>query len=283
MTTAKPEIGLWPGDPPGTPVLPDADAMTPTAPDDPGTFERVGRPSLFVYRSDTPNRAAALMFPGGGYQHVAIGKGSGDIARRLNASGITVFVLKYRLPSGRWTGGADIVLQDGQRAMRLIRAKAKQFAVDRERIAVLGFSAGGYGAATLLTRFRQPSYAAGDAIDEEDARPDLAGLMYPVIVLDRPFAHAPSRDALLGPDAPPERAAAYSPDLHVPADAPPTFLAHAYDDAAVPVENSLAMFKALTAARVPAQLHAFQEGGHGLHGQPWMVLFLAWIRSHGFV
>jgi acetyl esterase/lipase len=283
--TPLPEIPLWPGDSPGTPSSPEVDVMTPTAEDDPGTYERVGRPALFVYRSAKPSGAAALMFPGGGYQHVAIGKGSGDIARRLNAAGISVFILKYRLPQQRWTAGPDTVLQDGQRAIRLIRARAADWEVDRNRIAALGFSAGGYGAATLATRFGETSYVAADRIDAEDARPDLAGLMFPVIALDRPFAHILSRDALLGAAASSERAAQYSPDRHVSRRTPPTFLAHAADDGAVKSENSLAMYEALVAAHVPTQLHLFQDGGHGLQkgtGRVWMSLFLSWARTHGF-
>jgi len=279
--TARPEIALWPGPPPGAPADPDSDVMTPTATDDPGTFERVGRPSLFVYAGAAGSGAAALMFPGGAYQHVAIGQGTGDIARRLNAAGITAFVLKYRLPSGRWAAGPDVVLQDGQRAMRLIRANARRFGIDR--VAAIGFSAGGYGAASLVARHRETSYAPVDPADREDARPDLAGLMFPVIALDRPFAHAPSRDALLGAAADARRAARYSPDRLVTAGAPPCFLAHAADDAAVSAENSLAMFKALRAANVPVQMHIFEEGGHGLARQPWMDLFLSWARTHGFV
>jgi acetyl esterase/lipase len=289
---AIPEWPLWPGEPPGAPADPDSDQMTesPAAAEthDPGTFERVGRPSLFVYQSARPSGAAALMFPGGGYVHVAIGKGSGDIARHLNAAGISVFVLKYRLPSGRWAAGPDAVLQDGQRAIRLIRANAGRFTIDPSRVAVLGFSAGGHGAATLLARHQAQTYDAIDDADSQSARPDLAGLMFPVIALDRSFAHAESRDKLLGANAFVNVAARYSPDLHVTSDAPPTFLAHACDDQVVPVENSIAMYTALRAAHVAAELHVFQQGGHGLKlfGTPnraWTELFLLWSNQHGFI
>ena len=283
------EWPLWPGDPPGSPTNPDVDDET-KSPDavpehEPGTFERVGRPSMFVFQSARPSGAAALMFPGGGYVHVAMG--GGFIPRRLNAVGITVFVLKYRLPSGRWAAGPDAVLQDGQRAMRLIRANAARYAVDPSKVAVLGFSAGGHGAATLVARSSAQTYDVIDDADTQNARPDLAGLMFPVIALDRSFAHAVSRDRLLGADAPVSVAARYSPDLHVTPDAPPTFLAHACDDEVVPVENSIAMYTALRAANVSAELHVFQQGGHGLKllGTPhrvWMDLFLPWSNQHGF-
>jgi acetyl esterase/lipase len=286
------EWPLWPGKPPGAPADPDSDQMTesPAAAEmhDPGTFERVGRPSLFVYQTARATGAAALMFPGGGYVHVAIGKGSGDIARRLNAAGVSAFVLKYRLPSGRWAAGPDAVLQDGQRAIRLIRANAARLSIDPSRVAAVGFSAGGHGAATLVARSQAQSYDAIDDADTQSARPDLAGLMFPVIALDRGFAHAESRDKLLGANAPADLAARYSPDLHVTSDAPPTFLAHACDDQVVSVENSIAMYTALRAARVAAELHVFQKGGHGirLYGTPnraWMDLFLLWSKQHGFV
>jgi acetyl esterase/lipase len=226
------------------------------------------------------------MFPGGGYVHVAMG--GRDIPERLNAAGVTVFVLKYRLPSGRWVAGPDAVLQDGQRAMRLIRANADRYTVDRAMIAVLGFSAGGHGAATLAVRNQDQTYNPIDDADKHSARPDLAGLMFPVIALDRSFAHAVSRDQLLGANATAALAARYSPDLRVTADAPPTFLAHAYDDPVVPVENSIAMYRALRAANVPSELHVFQQGGHGLKllGTPhraWMDLFLPWSNRHGYI
>ena len=153
-------------------------------------------------------------------------------------------------------------------------------------MAVLGFSAGGYGAGTLATRFDQQSYPAADMVDAEYARPDLAGLMFPVIVLDRPFAHIPSREAIVGADASPERAAQYSPDLLVSAQTPPIFLAHAMDDPVVEPQNSFAMYRALMDRHRPAQLHLFETGGHGLQygtGTAWMQLFLSWSRYHGFI
>ena len=283
------EWPIWPGTPPGSPADPDVDDETKSADavaaHDPGTFERVGRPSLFIYPSAEPSGAAALMFPGGSYVHVAMG--GGYIPRRLNAVGISVFILKYRLPAGRWAAGPDAVLQDGQRATRLIRANAARYAIDPSKVAVLGFSAGGHGAATMVARSSAQTYDAIDDADKLSARPDLAGLMFPVIALDRSFAHAVSRDRLLGADAPVSVAARYSPDLHVTPDAPPTFLAHACDDEVVPVENSIAMYTALRAANVSAELHVFQQGGHGLKllGTPhraWMDLFLTWSKQHGF-
>jgi acetyl esterase/lipase len=247
-------------------------------------------PSLFVYPAPQPTGAAALMFPGGGFAHVAIGAGSGDIARQFNARGVSVFMLKYRLPSGHWAAGPDAVLQDAQRAVRLIRADAERYAINPEQIAALGFSAGGYGAAALVARSGAETYHPIDHADRLSARPDLAGLFYPVIVLDGPAAHQGSRTALLGAAPNAEDAARYSPYRHVTAGAPPTFLAHACDDTTVPVDNSILMFEALHSARVAAQLHAFERGGHGLNlegpageaARGWMGLFLDWAARHGF-
>src|SRR5262249_7821327 len=152
--------------------------------------------SMFAYPSTNPNGAALIMCAGGGMVRINIGGGSGDIARRFNDAGVTVFMLKYRLPSGRWTSGADASLQDAQRAARLIRATARHFQIDPQRIGVIGFSAGGYVAASLATRPDAHVYEAVDAADRESAAPNLAALMYPVIALDRPFAHPQSRDGL---------------------------------------------------------------------------------------
>jgi acetyl esterase/lipase len=222
--------------------------------------------------------------------HVAIGAGSGDIARRLNAFGVTVFILKYRLASGHWAAGPNAVLQDAQRAMRMIRAQANRFSIDPAQVAAIGFSAGGYGASALVARSLDETYAPIDQVDRLSARPDLAGLFYPVIVLDGPAAHAGSRAALLGGNPIAEDQSRYSPYRHVTGHAPPTFLAHAYDDPVVPVQNSLLMFRALHNVGAAAQLHAFERGGHGLNlegpqgeaARSWMNLFLDWAGRHGW-
>jgi acetyl esterase/lipase len=197
-------------------------------------------------------------------------------------------MLKYRLPSGRWNAGADASLQDAQRAIRWIRAHAAQFGVDRNKVGVIGFSAGGFVAASLATRFAAPVYESADSVDEESTRPDLAALVSPVIALDRPFSHAGARAALLGGGAT-EEGARHSPDLHVTQAAAPTFLAHAIDDPVVSVENTLAMFAALRAAGAPAPMHLFERGGHSLASTAldssgsWLALFLDWAAARGFI
>lgn len=286
-------IRLWPGKAPGAPARLPQEQITErsTSPDyRDRAVTGIGVPSISVYRPARPNGAAVLVIPGGGYIRVVIDKEGLETAARLNAAGVTAFVLRYRLPAEGWAQRADVPLQDAQRAMRLIRANTGRFGVDPKRIAVMGFSAGGHLAASLATRHAASVYAPIDAADRLPARPDLAALVYPVMSMRAPAVHAGSRDALLGPDPSEAQLDAYSPDRGVTADTPPTFLLHATDDASVPVENSMLMFAALRAAGRTVEMHIFQEGGHGFglrlaQGKPaerWPDLFLAWAARHGF-
>ena len=245
---------------------------------------------MSVFRPKVPNGAAALLIPGGGYIRVVIDKEGFEVARRLAGAGVTCFVLRYRLAREGWTS-RDVALQDAQRAMRLIRAGASAYGIDPARVVAMGFSAGGHVAASLATGYARDVYAPLDAADRLAARPDLSALIYPVIEMSRPFAHAGSREALLGKDPPADLEAAYSPQHHVTDRTPPTFLVHAADDASVPLENSLAYLSALRAAKVPAELHVFEEGGHGFgiylaRGKPahaWPDLFLTWADRKGLL
>ena len=287
-------IPLWPDRPPGARAEIPQDLVTDRAAT--SGFQdrfatRIGRPILTVFRPLRPNGAAVLIAPGGGYVRVVIDKEGFEVGHRLAEVGITGFVLRYRLPAEGWDRAADVPLQDAQRAMRLIRARAAGFGIDPHRVAAMGFSAGGHVAASLATRYAAQVYAPVDAADALDARPDLSVLMYPVIDMARPFAHAGSREALLGRAPDPAAEAAYSPHRHVDAATPPTFLVHAWNDPAVPIENSLNHLAALRAAKVPAEAHLFEEGGHGFgirlaQGKPcaaWPDLFLAWAGKRGFL
>ena len=155
----------------------------------------------------------------------------------------------------------------------------------------MGFSAGGHVAASLAARHGAQVYAPFDAADQLDARPDLSALLYPVIDMAKPFAHAGSRTALLGASPTSATEALYSAHRHVDATTPPTFIVHAWDDPAVPTENSLGYLAALRAAKVPAEAHVFEDGGHGFgiylaRGKPaaaWPDLFLAWAGRRGFL
>jgi acetyl esterase/lipase len=285
-------VPLWPGPPPGQPAKPPLERVVDRVATS-GFQDRyatgVARPTLTVFRPVRPAGAAALVIPGGGYVRVVIDKEAFEVGRRLAEVGITSFVLRYRLPGDGWDHAADVPLQDAQRAMRLIRSGARGFGVDPGRVWAIGFSAGGHVSASLATRWDAAVYPRQDAADGLSARPDLSAVMYPVVTMSRPYAHEGSRQALLGASPTAEAEAAYSPQLHVRPDTPPTFLVHAVDDPSVPVENSLAYLAALRAARVRAEAHLFEEGGHGFgirlaRGKPasaWPELFLAWAARHG--
>jgi acetyl esterase/lipase len=203
-------VVLWPDRPPGAQhVLPREQIVDRIKTS--GFQDRfvtgIGQPLMTVFRPAQPNGAAVLIAPGGGYIRVVIDKEGFEVGHRLAQAGVTSFVLRYRLPAEGWDRQADVPLQDAQRAIRLIRARAAAWGIDPKRVAALGFSAGGHVAASLATRFGAQVYAPVDAADRLDARPDLSVLMYPVIDMARPFAHLGSREALLGkppaPDAKP--------------------------------------------------------------------------------
>lgn len=223
----------------------------------------IRRPTLSVFRPAQPDGSALLIIPGGGYIRVALDKEGFESGRWFASRGVTVFALLYRLPADGWAAGANTPLQDGQRAMRLIRARAAEFGIDPNRVAAQGFSAGGHLAAGLATRWDETIAPAIDDADRLSARPDLVGLIYPVITMDPAHAHTGSRDQLIGDAPTPEREAAYSPDRNIRTETPPTFLLHAADDPAVPVANSLLMYQAVRAAGIGAEMHIFEEGGHG--------------------
>ncbi|WP_242183771.1 alpha/beta hydrolase [Sphingomonas sp. CARO-RG-8B-R24-01] len=249
----------------------------------------VAHPVLVVKRPVRSNGAAVLVMPGGGYGFLSYDNEGLEQAAWLNARGITAFVLQYRLPGEGWDNRQLVPLQDAQRAMRLIRAGARRYGVDIAQIAVLGFSAGGHLAGSLATRHAEQSYAPVDAIDTQSARPDYAGLIYPVVSMEAPFSHGGSRDALLGNAASAALRHAASVEARVTADTPPVFLAHAADDDLVPVANSVVLFTALKAQARPTELHVFDSGGHGFGvrlpksrpASSWPDLFLAFGASRG--
>ena len=275
---ADAELALWPDGAPGIPAASPAEEIRERS-TDPAYNDRillhVRSPRLAVFRPARPSGAAVLIMPGGGYSWVVIDKEGFEMARLLAVRGITAFVLFYRLPDDGWAAGPDVPLADARQAMRLVR---RQAGVDPRRVCALGFSAGGHVCASLLTRF-------GDAA----ARPDAAALLYPVVSMRAPDAHAGSRRNLLGGSPTPLLERAYSPHLHVPTDAPPTFLLHAEDDASVPIANSLLMRDALRARGVATEAHFFPDGGHGFglrlargkSVEHWPDLFFAWGRHRG--
>lgn len=284
-------IALWPaGLAPGDKALPEAARIVersadPALPD--RYITHVSAPYLVMYRPARPNGTALLVTPGGGYQRVVLDKeGSALVPAFVEEGGITLFVLRYRLP-GEGRDDRDAALADAQRALRLIRARASEWQLDPRRIGVIGFSAGGHLAARLGNGFGQPAYPATDAIDRTSARPDFQLLVYPVIDMDGADTHPGSQHRLLGPDADAALRRHYSMQHQVRADTPPTFLVHAGDDTAVPVGNSLGFYAALHRAGVPAELHVFPYGGHGfgtrgiagLGAAAWPRLARDWIAA----
>jgi acetyl esterase/lipase len=285
-------IDLWPKGPPAklkTPLTETVNERSTDALVTDRAVYGVTRPRLAVFRPDRPNGAAVMITPGGGYKWIVVDKEGYEMARWLTARGFTAFVLFYRLPGEGWSSGADTPLADAQRAMRLIRHRARDFAIDPERVAAMGFSAGGHVCADLAARFAAPVYAPLDAADRLSAKPFCAAPIYPVVSMDPAIAHAGSRQLLLGPAPTPALEAAHSPERCVPADAPPHFLAHAEDDETVPVENTVRLRAALKARGIAVETHLFANGGHGFGlrraiGKPveaWPDLWRAWVRTVG--
>jgi acetyl esterase/lipase len=285
-------LSLWPGEPPGSDGVTAVETLVERG-DPKGLRDRAvthtRKPTLTVFRPAKPNGAAVVLIPGGGYERVVTDKEGFETARWLADKGYTCFVLLYRLPGDHWGAGPDVPLQDAQRAVRLVRAKAAAMKFDPARVAIMGFSAGGHVAASLTTRFDAKVYDRIDAADDLSARPDLSGLIYPVISMADGPVHTGSRKQLLGSSPTPEQIALYSPDQNVTDRLPPVFLLHAADDKTVPVANSLMMFTALKAKAIPTELHVFEEGGHGfglrfIEGKPvaaWPGLFETFAKRHG--
>lgn len=244
-------------------------------------------PFISIWRPEVSNGIALLVIPGGGYNRVVIDKEGSDLATRFTAQGYSLFVMTYRMPDGGHSEASLAPLADVQRAIRVMRARAQEWGLNTQRIGVLGFSAGGHLAGSLATHFDYPAYAATEEADHLSARPDFAALMYPVITMDAALTHPGSARALLGAPPEPHWRQHHSLELQVRDDMPPVFLAHAADDPSVPVANSLLMFQALLAHKVPAEMHIFQQGQHGfglrgcvdLPARSWPELLMNWIEA----
>lgn len=287
-------IELWPVEAPGMPSQSLTENMVERS-EDSKLMDRyvngISRPRMDVFQPLSPNGAAILIAPGGGYKRVVIDKEGYELGRWFSARGFTAFVLFYRLPGEGWAAGPNVALSDAQRAIRLIKNQASEYGVDPERVASMGFSAGGHLCADLATRFAVHTYDPIDNADSLSARPLLAAPIYPVISMTLPIAHAGSRELLIGKDASPQLERAHSPQYNVPSDAPPCFLVHAEDDESVVVENSLEFRAALRAKGIPVEMHLFAHGGHGFGmrktiGKPvaiWPELFVSWSQSMGLV
>jgi acetyl esterase/lipase len=251
-------------------------------------YSKVQKPEINVFLPSEKNATgeAVVICPGGGYQVLAWDWEGLDIAKWLNAHGIAAVILKYRLPLSK----SNIVrdkspLLDAQRAVRYTRYHASEWHIDPSKIGIMGFSAGGHLASTAGTHYDAGNPRAKDPVDRMSSRPDFMILMYPVITFEKDVMHRGSRDALLGENPGEELIRFYSGELNVTPDTPPTFLVHAADDQAVPVENSLLFFEALKKNEVSVEMHIFPEGGHGFslgigmgHLATWPDMCIRWIN-----
>jgi acetyl esterase/lipase len=251
--------------------------------------EDVDKPWLWHYPAPESQRSgtAVVVCPGGGYAVHAVDHEGTQVARWWNARGVTAFVLKYRL-APRYRHPAP--MQDVQRAIQHVRAHAEQYGVAAHRIGVMGFSAGGHLASTCATHFVEPQPDALDPVARVSSRPDFAVLAYPVITMTEPWGHGGSRRNLLGDNPDPELARLLSNDRQVSPRTPPTFLFHTGEDAGVPPENSLAFYTACRQHNVPAELHVYQFGPHGVGlapGDPalqtWKDRLYDWLRNNGLL
>ena len=267
---------------------PAAEPLWPSGAPDAKGAEPHDIPALTRYApaEGTANGATILVLPGGGYEFLADHEGKG-FAEWFAAHGVAAYVLNYRLGSAGYRHPA--MLDDAARALRILRARARAEGRDPARIGIIGSSAGGHLASTLLTHFDAGKADDADPTERESSRPDLGILCYPVISMGG-FTHAGSKDNLLGESPPEELVHQLSNETQVTADTPPCFLWHTVEDDLVPVENSLQFAAAFRRAGVPFELHLYEKGGHGLglpspgNGAPaWDAACLAWLAGRGFL
>jgi acetyl esterase/lipase len=265
-------VRLWLNGPPGTPA---------TKPGD--------EPVLYMTRpTGRPTSSAVIVLPGGGYGHLAMSYEGHDIGAWFNSLGVTAFVLKYRM---RATGHQHPVpMMDGQRAVRTVRSRAAEWSIDPSRIGVMGFSAGGHLASTLGTHFDKGDPQSIDPIDRESSRPDFLILCYPVISFEAATGHRGSRVNLLGPTPDSTLVHSLSNETQVTSQTPPTFIFQTSEDVSVPAENAVAFYLALHKARVPAEMHIFQSGRHGVGlakdipgTNKWPELCREWLKVRGLL
>ncbi len=266
---------LWPDGAPGAKGTADGD-----------------KPSITIYLppKDKANGAAVVIFPGGGYGHLAMDHEGHQIAQWLNSFGVAGFIVKYRHSRSGAGYGHPAPLQDAQRAIRTVRSGAKKWNLDPNRIGIIGFSAGGHLASSAGTHFKQRYSEAKDEIDRAGCRPDFMILMYPVASFTESFTHKGSRRNLLGENPDAELVRNLSNEKQVTSETPPTFLVHANDDKPVPPENSIYFYLALKKANVPAELHIYEKGGHGFGPgvgkgpvSSWMLRCSDWMRGRGLL
>lgn len=251
-------------------------------------ISKVQEPTIEVYlpAHSNANGKAVLIFPGGGYGILAYDWEGTDIAKFLNGKGIAGIVVKYRLPSSESQNDKhNVPLIDAQRALRFVRSNTENFHIDSNKIGILGFSAGGHLASTLGTHFDEKVYEPIDEIDAQSARPDFMALGYPVITFGE-ATHRGSKKNLIGENPKAEMVDHFSNEKQVTENTPPTFLVHASNDEAVPVENSLLFYQALKNKGVSATMHIYPKGGHGFslarkdpHLMGWTERMFEWMEA----
>ena len=273
LVHAQESFPLWPTGAPG--ALGNASNDVPTL-------------TVFLPSADKASGGAIVVCPGGGYGGLASHEGQ-DYALYLNQHGVTAFVLRYRLGSQGYRHPR--MVEDAQRAIRVVRARAAEWKIDPKRVGIMGSSAGGHLASTAVTHFDAGKPDATDAIERQSSRPDLGILCYAVITMG-PNTHQGSKDNLLGKEPSPELVELLSNEKQVTKDTPPCFLWHTAQDTAVKVGNSMDFAAALQRNGVPFDLHVYQKGRHGLgladkppfaNPHPWAKDLIFWLKEQGFV
>ncbi len=266
-------VRLWKGDAPG--ALGSADKDIPTL-------------TVYLPEASKATGAAMVICPGGGYTGLAAHEG-GVYAMWLTNHGIAGFVLKYRLGSAGYRHPVE--MEDAARAMRLVRSRASEWKVDTRRVGIIGSSAGGHLASTIMTHFDAGKVGDADPVERESSRPDLGVLVYPVITMGAK-THGGSRNALLGPNPSPELVELLSNEKQVTKETPPAFIFASFADRTVPVENSLEFAAAMRRAGVPCELHLYEKGDHGIglgtrayepeKFHPWVAECERWLKARGY-
>ena len=271
--SAEPTHLLWPDGAPG--------ALGTAAKDQPQV-------TVYLPSKKQATGAAVVVCPGGGYGGLASSYEGHDIARWFNSFGVAGVVLDYRHRGKGY--GHPAPLQDAQRAIRLTRQRSAAWKIDPARIGIMGFSAGGHLASSAGTHFDQGDPQAKDIVERHSCRPDFMVLCYPVIAFGESYSHRGSQRNLLGPDPTPELVRLMSSEKQVTDKTPPAFVWHTHEDRVVPSENAVQFYLALKRAKVPAELHLFLKGRHGLglaQGKPgasaWPAACRAWMETSGFL
>lgn len=280
------EIPLWPGSPPGQGGVTGPERIGGEG-SGYGAVSNISNPRMRVYKPNIGNGKAVIVCGGGGYFRIQLWKESTPISLWLQLRGYTVFELISRLPNDGWDAATPFM--DAQRAMKIVRSRAEEFAIRTDRIGIMGFSAGGHLAGYTAYRPDAALYEGADQYEAVSARPDFAALLFPVVSMRAPYDTTRTRREIIGSDPSREAQDAWSLDTHASADSPPTIIFSAADDTITPPGHGIGLFSALKQHGAAAELHIFEEGGHGwgLGSQDeilsqWPEIFEAWMTRRSF-